>query len=154
MLSRVAENIYWLTRYVERAENTARLLKVNTQLMLDTPKGVSPGWLPLISIGGLDQEFTDCCNDDSEPTVVRFLIVGETNPGSIVNSLKNARENCRTVREVLPRSVWELLNELNLYAKDNAKKGISKKGREDYLNDIIAGSQQFGGLLGSVSIPG
>ena len=150
MLSRVAENIYWLTRYVERAENTARVLKVNTQLMLDTPKGVSPGWLPLISIAGLDQQFTDCCDDDSESSVVRFLISGEANPGSIVNSLKNARENCRTVREVLPRLTWELLNELSLYAKDHAKKGISKRGREDYLNDIIAGSQRFGGMLASV----
>ena len=48
MLSRVAENIYWLARYVERAENTARLIKVNTQLVLDTPKGITPGWEPLV----------------------------------------------------------------------------------------------------------
>ena len=150
MLSRVAENIYWLARYVERAENTARLIKVNTQLVLDTPKGITPGWEPLIYITGLDETFTDNYIDASERNVVKFLIEDENNPSSIVSCLCNARENCRTVREVLPRSAWELLNELNLFVQENARNGITKKGREDFLNDVIAGSQQFNGLIGSV----
>jgi len=150
MLSRVAENLYWLARYVERAENTARLIKVNTQLVLDTPRGITPGWEPLVNITGMVDIFTDCCADSSERNVVRFLIDHEANPNSIVSCLKQARENCRTVREVLPRSSWELLNELNRFARENARNGISKKGREDYLNHVIALSQQLGGVFGSV----
>jgi uncharacterized alpha-E superfamily protein len=150
MLSRVAENLYWLARYVERAENTARLINVNTQLVLDMPKGITPGWEQLVNITGMVGTFTDCCVDADERNVVRFLIDHEANPNSIVTCLKQAKENCRTVREVLPRSAWELINELNIYTRDNARSGISKKGRDDYLNDIIDGSQRLGGLLGSV----
>ena len=64
MLSRVAENIYWLSRYVERAENTARLVRVNSNLMLDTPRGITPGWEPLVDITGLLNEFRSV---DREP---------------------------------------------------------------------------------------
>jgi len=70
MLSRVAETIYWLGRYVERAENTARLLRVNAQLVMDTPRGVSPGWEPLIQIAGLQGSFADCCDEANERNVV------------------------------------------------------------------------------------
>lgn len=150
MLSRVAENLYWLARYVERAENTARLINVNTQLVLDTPKGITPGWEQLVNITGMVDIFTDCCADSDERNVVRFLIDHEVNSNSIVACLKQAKENGRTVREVLPRSAWELINELNIYTRDNARSGITKKGRDDYLNTIIEGSQRLGGLLGSV----
>lgn len=150
MLSRVAENIYWLARYIERAENTARMLRVNTQLVLDTPKGISPGWEPLITISGLDKPFAECCGEANERSVVRFLIGDSSNPGSVLNSLMAARENLRTVREILPRSAWEKINELYLYAKENIQTGVSAKGRDDYLDNIISGSQHIVGLLNSV----
>jgi uncharacterized alpha-E superfamily protein len=151
MLSRVAENIYWLSRYVERAENTARLLRVNAQLVLDTPRGVSPDWEGLVEIAGLGPSFSECCSGNpGEREVVRYLIGTIDNPGSILYSLAMARENARTVREVMPRSAWEALNELFWYAKEHAQQGISKKGRDDYLEVIIAGSQRLVGLFGSV----
>lgn len=150
MLSRVAENIYWLARYIERAENTARILRVNAQLVLDTPRGVSPGWDALVGIVGLNVEFSECCHEPNERSVVKYLIGTIENPGSILGSLKAARENARTVREILPRSAWEALNELHLYAKENAQHGISKKGRDEYLDEIIAGSQRLNGLFSSV----
>lgn len=150
MLSRVAENIYWLARYVERAENTARLIRVNTQLNLDTPKHVQPGWEALITITGMKEAFDAEYDEPTERNVVKFLVGADKSPGSILHSLIAARENCRTVREILPRSAWEALNELYLYGKDNLQKGVSKKGRDDYLNEIIAGSQRFVGLMGSI----
>lgn len=150
MLSRVAETIYWLARYIERAENTARLLRVNASLTLDTPKGVTPGWDTLVHIVGLNEEFDDCCKDASERNVVKFLIGGTGHAGSILSSLAMARENCRTVREIMPRSAWEVINELHIYARDNMQSGISKKGRDEYLDRIIDGSQQLVGLFGSV----
>jgi len=150
MLSRVAETIYWLGRYVERAENTARLLRVNAQLVMDTPRGVSPGWEPLIQIAGLQGSFADCCDEANERNVVRYLIGAGDVPGSILFSLGAARENARTVREILPRSAWESLNELYWYSRDHVQQGVSKKGRDAYLDEVIRGSQQLQGVFASV----
>ena len=150
MLSRVAENIYWLARYVERAENTARLVRVSSHLELDTPRGIAPGWLPLVEIAGLHDEFFAVEREPNERNIVRFLIGDANNPGSIISSLAMARENCRTVREVVPRSAWERINELFLFAKENTQSGLTKGGRDAYLEGIIAGSQGITGLLGSV----
>ena len=150
MLSRVAENIYWLARYVERAENTARLVRVNSHLVLDTPKGIEPGWEPLVDITGARREFFSVEREPNERNIVRFLIGDAANPGSILSSLAAARENCRTVREVLPRLSWERLNELYLFAKENIQSGLTKGGRDDFLDGIIGGSQGIVGLLGSV----
>ena len=150
MLSRVAENIYWLARYVERAENTARLVRVNSHLVLDTPRGITPGWEPLVDITGLHGEFYSVDREPNERNIVRFLIGDANNPGSILSSLASARENCRTVREVLPRQSWERLNELYLFAKENIQSGLTKGGRDDFLDGIIQGSQGIVGLLGAV----
>jgi uncharacterized alpha-E superfamily protein len=150
MLSRVAENIYWLSRYVERAENTARLVRVNSHLVLDTPSGITPGWEPLVQIAGLYDDFHAVDREANERNIVRFLIGDAHNPGSIISSLAAARENCRTVRDVLPRSSWEKLNELYLFAKENIQSGLTKGGRDAFLDGIISGSQQIVGLLGSV----
>lgn len=150
MLSRVAENIYWLARYVERAENTARLVRVNSHLVLDTPSGIAPGWEPLVDITGLSAAFHAVDRETNERNVVRFLIGDANNSGSILSSLIAARENCRTVRDVLPRSSWEKLNELYLFAKENVQSGLTKSGRDRFLDEIISGSQRINGLLGSV----
>jgi len=149
MLSRVAESIYWASRYIERAENTARLVRVNTHLMLDTPKGVDPGWEPLIDIMGLGTQFTHCCKKPTERNIVRFLIGDQSNSSSILSSLQTARENFRTMREILPRSGWEKLNELFIAAKQGINSGLTKKGRDEFLNTIISGSQLLNGLLAS-----
>ncbi len=150
MLSRVAENIYWLARYIERAENTARLIRVNSHLVLDTPRGITPGWQPLVEITGLNAAFYAVDREPNERNIVRFLIGDQNNPGSILSSLAAARENCRTVREALPRTSWETLNELYLFAKENVASGLTKGGRDDFLERIVAGSQGLTGLLGSV----
>ena len=149
MLSRVAENIYWMARYVERAENTARLVRVNANLLLDLPRGIAPGWEPLVSIMGVDQEFQKRHSRATERSVVKFLIGDSSNHCSILSSLRAARENCRTVRDIVPRSGWEQINELYLYARENVNAGLTKSGRHDYLARIISGSQTINGLLGS-----
>jgi uncharacterized alpha-E superfamily protein len=147
MLSRVAENLYWMARYVERAENTARLISVNANLLLDLPKGIAPGWLPLIDILGLNGEFDARHSDPGERQILRFLIGSESHSGSIISSLRAARENCRTVRDALPREVWEILNELHIYARENLSAGLTKRGRYAYLEHIIRGSAVFIGIL-------
>lgn len=146
MLSRVAENLYWLGRFMERAENSGRIINVNGNLLLDLPKGIAPGWQPLIEITGSGEIYRKNYNDFEERNVVRFLIGDSENPGSIISSLSMARENARTIRDVIPRESWELINELYLYARDNVQSGLSKRGRYEYLKRIMRASQTFVGL--------
>jgi len=149
MLSRVAEHIYWMGRYVERAENVARLINVNAFLLLDLPKGIAPGWEPLIAISGMGPDFERRYKDYGERSVLKFLVGDPDNPGSILSSLHMARENCRTIRDIVPKATWELLTELNIHARDNLQSGLAKKGRHAYLERIIEGSQLLTGMLGT-----
>lgn len=146
MLSRVAENLYWLGRYMERAENTGRIINVNGNLLLDLPKGIAPGWWPLIEITGSGELYRKNYNDFEERNVVRFLIGDNQNPGSIISSLSMARENARTIRDIIPRESWELINELFLYTRENVQSGLSKRGRYAYLKRVMRASQTFVGL--------
>jgi uncharacterized alpha-E superfamily protein len=148
MLSRVAENIYWLGRCLERAEDTARIVSVNANLLLDLPKGIAPGWQPLVDITGSNDLFEKHYRDYGERQVVRFLLGDERHPGSILSALAAARENCRTVRDSVPREAWELINGLYLYAGEQLQKGMTKTGRHAYLRTLIESVQKITGLLG------
>jgi len=147
MLSRVAESLYWMARYVERAENIARLINVNTHLLLDLPRGISPGWQPLIAISGGDAQFNEHHSDYSQSNAVRFLVADESYPGSIVSSLGYARENARTIRDYIPREAWEQVNNLFLELKQGLPAGLAQRRRYQFLNNIVAGIQQLTGLL-------
>lgn len=151
MLSRVAQNIYWMARYVERAEDTARIINVNTNLLLDLPRNMTFGWLPLIFIVGAEKLFFD--KDPNrladENTVVKFLIGDSENPGSIISSLASARENLRTTRDTVPQEAWEQINGLYIYARDHVP---TRRGRFEFLRRVIHGAQQINGMLaGSMS---
>ncbi len=148
MLARVAENIYWLARYVERAEDLARLIGVNTNLKLDLPRGIAPTWDSLVSITGAHEAFQARAGGEiTEQRVVRFLLADTQYPGSLLSCLNQARENARTVRELLPREAYEQINALVYYARDNVSAGVSKRGRHTYLVDVIKGAQTLVGLL-------
>lgn len=147
MLSRVAENLYWMTRYVERAENTARLINVNSHLLLDLPRHINPGWEPLIAITGSEESFAELYDEMDERNVVRFLVGDARNPASIIGSLDLARENLRTTRDIVPREAWELINDLHLFARKRTATGVAKQKRYEVLNHIIGQCQQLAGLL-------
>ena len=133
MLARVVENVYWLSRYLERAENTARIIGVNTNLLLDLPGGIAPGWLPLVDISGNRAEFDARGTKGDERDVVHFLIAEKDNPGSICSSLHSARENARTLREILPTEAWELLNQFFAEFTKDLATGINKRSRFEFL---------------------
>lgn len=147
MLSRVAENIYWMARHIERAENTARLINVNTFLLLDLPKHIAPGWAPLLAITGAAESFYRRFKDAGERQVTKFLMGDDDNPGAILTALRAARENCRTIRDIIPREGWELINETYLQSQENLSRGLTKTGRHKYLNQVITASQTLTGLL-------
>lgn len=146
MLSRVAQNIYWMTRQIERAEDTARLINVNANLLLDLPRNTTFGWLPLIFIVGAEKLFfeKDPHRLADETNVVKFLISDSDHPGSIISSLAAARENLRTTRDTVPQEAWEQINSLYIYARDHVP---SRRGRFEFLRRVIRGAQQIGGLL-------
>ena len=147
MLSRVAENLYWMTRYLERAENTARLINTTTQVLLDLPRGASFGWDVLLKVMGLDEQFAATHAEPDEISITRFLILDEDNRSSIVAGVRAARENCRTLREVLPREAWERVNSLYLFTKEIAPQALGRARRYNVLDEIIARRQAIVGLL-------
>ena len=147
MLARVAENIYWLARYLERAENTARLISVNANLLLDLQRGYELGWLPLIDITGSRAEFDAQKRRSDEREIVQFLLADIQNPGSISASLNAARENARTLRDILPTEAWEILNEFFQEFTVGLPTGLNRRTRHDFLKRIVVVSQALAGVL-------
>ena len=146
LLSRVAERVYWQARYLERAENVARLLHVFSALQLDLPKGTKLGWQTLVQITGHEEQFVEKYKQENERNVVRFLLA-ERNGISLVDMLAFARENARTTREIMPTEAFELINGLYYFARDNAEAGISRAERNEIMDQIVSRSQQIGGLM-------
>lgn len=124
MLSRTADAIYWLGRYVERAENVARFVDVNFTLALDLPDESAAQWKPMVLTTGDESEFTDRYDDFSEQNVVRFLTFDRENPNSILSCLWQARENARTVRDTISSELWEQINHFYLLVKNASKHDV------------------------------
>jgi uncharacterized alpha-E superfamily protein len=147
MLSRVAERVYWMGRYVERAESTARLVSAYTNQVMDLPRGVEPGWKHLVDITGANAPFESGAATYDERSTISFLVADRENGGSILSSVAMARENVRTTRDVLPTEVWEYANELYLFAQANAQHAVARGHRFRVLKSIVSRCQQLEGLL-------
>lgn len=119
MLSRTADHLFWMSRYTERAENTARMLDVNYQasLLPQTSEMALLGWQGLLSISELRTLYTQLHGDITPQKVMDFMVKDENNASSIVSCLKAARENARAVRGTLTTEVWETLNQTWLEVK-------------------------------------
>lgn len=148
MLARDAENIYWVARYLERAENTSRLILKITESLLDMPDETTIGWHTILQILGTDALYDEHYKTVKENDVMHFIIADERNPNSILACIKYARENTRTLRELLPEELWERVNSLYLYISSNLE-DIAKKRRKKYifLQDIIHQRQAIVGLI-------
>ena len=147
LLSRVAERMYWFGRYCERAENTARLVNVNANLLLDLPGMVKHLWADTVNItGGADLFYKKYSRAD-ERNVVKFILADLINPGSIASSVKFAREDARTTREIIPVETWEKINEFHIYVSKNVDKALKREGRHKFLTEVIAYCNQITGLL-------
>ena len=149
MLSRVAERIYWGSRYLERVENTARLVSVYDNLLFDLPRDTNIGWYNLIVINSSTESFNERYKVQDERNVVKFLLADDSNTSSMLTSLKQVKENIRTTRDVVPQDTWELINELDLFARNNIRKGINRTDRHQFLNTIIKHCQEINGLFES-----
>ena len=148
MLSRLAENLYWMARYTERAENTARLLDVNYHALAEMPylyKGIlTEQWAPLLSITGDMESFREHFDKADRNSVPAWLTQHPDNPGSIRASLTRARENARTVRDRISTEMWEALN--RAYLTIGAETRDEHESLHDYCGAVREATALFFGL--------
>lgn len=114
LLSRVADSVYWMARYIERAENVARYIGVNLNLQLDLPMEPNQQWQPLIDTSGDTEEFKERYGEASQAKVIEFLAYDLANTNSIASCLRTARENARSVREAISSEMWTQVNSMYL----------------------------------------
>ena len=114
LLSRVADSVYWMARYIERAENVARYIGVNLNLQLDLPMEPNQQWQPLIDTSGDTVEFKKRFGEATQANVIEFLTYDAANTNSIASCLRAARENARSVREAISSEMWTQVNSMYL----------------------------------------
>ncbi len=147
MLSRVANSIYWMCRYIERAENVARFISVNLNLLLDMPSEKGKHWEPLIMITGDKELFEKKYPDYTQKEVTHFLTFDREYPNSILSCLAAARENGRSIREIISSEMWEHLNNFYLELADNRSPAIAKEDPHRFFKIIQMRGHLFTGLM-------
>lgn len=146
LLARVAEELYWAARYIERAEDVSRIVREHTNLIVDFPVSAPLTWEPLVAVTGSP----DLGNRHSEVSIVTALVSDRSNPASIASCVEQARENLRTCREVVPQEFWLTINDLHLYVSSHADEGVDRRSRNRFLTRVIAETQRAVGILGGV----
>jgi uncharacterized alpha-E superfamily protein len=148
LLSRAADAIYWMARYIERAENVARFIDVNLHLQLDLPLEPDHQWQPLIDTSGDAAIFRERHGKAKKATVIKFLVWETTNLNSIASCLRAARENARSVREIISSEMWEQVN--SMYLKVQSQRALSESERlAEFLRGFRLGCHMFEGITDS-----
>src|SRR5437588_413014 len=141
MISRVAEHCLWLSRYLERAENTARTIEVNETLLLDFEVPLEQQWKPILIISGIH----DFAGDDGE-AAQHHMTWEEKNPSSIASSLAAARENARIIREVISADMWERINYYHLWMNSPSARDLYNRSRTEFYSRIKRINQLIHGI--------
>lgn len=137
MLARVAENIYWLGRYLERIDGTVRLINAHTNVLLDSPyTDARSGWLPLIAVMGIDELYFEHYQQVTAVNVSKFIITDKHNPGSLVGSTQSVRYNLRACRDMVPTSLYATINKLCLRVKNIESEKFNIADKRHVLADI------------------
>lgn len=149
MLSRVANSIYWMNRYIERAENYARFMSVNFNLALDLPPNVTQQWEPLLIATADNFDFYKHFQEPTRENVIEFMTFDKRNANSVVSCLSNARENARTIRESISKEMWEHLNQFYLMVGDagGRHQDWDQTETQDFLTAIRNGTQLYYGII-------
>ena len=148
MLSRLADSLYWMSRYVERAENVARFIDVNMWLSLDLPVGYQEQWSPLISTTGDDALFAKHYEIPTKRNVINFLTFDTRNPNSILSTITAARENARLARQYISLETWERVNRFYLAIQNGARSAARGfEPGQDFFSDVMSSSHLFLGTI-------
>ncbi len=148
LLSRTAEDLYWLGRNLERAEAVSRLVREHTNLLVDLPVDVDSNWGALLAVTGSEEAAGGGARRVGEAEAVAFLMADMGNPGSVIRSVTGATENLRVVRPVVPRSAWECLHRLALDAFEDTARCVQRRHRTVVTERVMASCQQFSGIVG------
>lgn len=156
MLSRVAESLYWLSRYIERADNTARLLDVNLHILTDfedlNDSRLVEHWEPIIRSTGDFQLFKQLYPRADSHAATDFLTFNRQNPNSILSCLFAARENARMIRDQISTEMWQAINENYLFLLSANAETVWQKGPYEFYTSIKDFSHLFQGLTGSTFV--
>jgi uncharacterized alpha-E superfamily protein len=148
MLSRLADSFYWMSRYIERAENVSRFIGVNVNLLLDShlPED-DQQWLPLVITTGDAADFKARYNNEAtQENVIHFLFSDKQNPNSIVSCLQKARENARIMRESISSEMWEQINTFYLMVQNCANHPLDLDDLYSLCHQIRFASHLFVGI--------
>lgn len=148
MLSRVANSVYWMNRYIERAENVARFIDVNLNLTLDLGDSMKEQWGPLVDTTGDRAAFEKRFGQPARENVWEFLTFDKENPNSIVACFRAARENARSIREIIPSEMWEELNKAYLTVR-GTDMATALDHPHEFLGQIKVSSQLMLGMTDS-----
>lgn len=155
MISRVADSCFWLTRYLERVDTMARSLGVNAAFHLDADVPDAEHWRPLVIVAGGEEDFVARVGpeliDDAE-RVQEFLTWDHDQPASIFASLRAARENARTIREVMSAEMWEQINDLWLWMNDRATRKLHSSDRASFYDHLSKQCMLFHGIAYSTML--
>lgn len=149
MISRVAGNCFWLLRYMERVENTARMVRVNHSLVLEVQAASRMQWRPLLIVAGEEPRYLELIGADKAEdgeAVQDYLVWDERNSASVVSSLRWARENARTIRETISLEMWYAINDFWLWLSIGKAAKLYRKDRDAFYTHIIDRCQLFHGL--------
>jgi uncharacterized alpha-E superfamily protein len=150
MLSRVANSLYWMSRYIERAENTARLVETNLELLLDfrtlDEQRLVEQWLPIVQAAGDEGAFSKRYPQATGAAVTEFLVFQNDNANSIVQCIRQARENARTVRDQISVELWQELNRLYLFVRSEEARQVWMQSPSDFFAQIKASALQLTGV--------
>ena len=158
MLSRIGESLYWMTRNLERADDTARILDINVIHMLEADEGATEEmqWQPLLNIVGADELYAQRYPDGrvTVQRVIHLLTQARENPGSLYHSVRLARENARVVRDRISNSMWEALNEFWLAVDRHLKTTLQPWRAAEFYSFVHREVATFFGLAQSTMMRG
>jgi uncharacterized alpha-E superfamily protein len=150
MLSRVAGSLYWMSRYLERAENLARLIDVNLLILLDFGKvsdeTLKEHWLPILRSNGDEELFFQLYETADSASVTEFLTFRPENPNSLLTCISHARENARQVRDQISSEMWEVLNEAYHFIQGADAQRVWHEGASSFYDHIKRFSHLFQGI--------
>lgn len=149
MISRVADGCFWLTRYLERVDTLARLLDVHHALHIDAGLPLERRWRPLVVVSGEEADFLAGVGADSldDGEAVQHYLTWETDrPASLLSAVRGARENARTVREIMSLEAWEAVNDLWLWIQGREARRLYERHRSAFYERLIKSTVLFHGL--------
>ena len=146
MLGRLANNLFWMSRYLERAENNARLLEPSRRGLSEKYIEVDD-WLAILAITGQSASYKEKIGEHNQTAIINFILREKDDPASVLNLVKYARQNARIVRTALTRETWQAINDFWLYLQKNLNRPAARNDLPIILAKVREGSSLVRGAI-------